>query len=407
MKHKLSVKQVENAKPAGKKGGKEYWNDGGGLYLQVRKSGHKGWQFRWRDRTTQKLRAMGLGGFPAVKLAQARNAAEDARQVVQSGGSPTLERDKALKEVQDQTHAEENVLSFDNVADEYIAHILAPDCKTGKTAKTVDQWINSLEMYVTPVFGPKPVGEVDTADVLEVLKPIWTTKSETADRIRMRIERIIAYSAAKGYRSPDMINPGIWRGHLDAHLPKKQAKKKRQHFKALPYKKLPKLYGELCEKTSLTALALRFTILTAARTGEVIGAEWKEIDDFLWTVPASRMKAGKKHVVPLPEEAGNIFEELDDSGKYLFPGGNYGKRGGHLSNIAMLNLLKDMRPGITVHGMRSAFRDWAAECTDAQNFVVEKCLAHTVGGVEGAYRRGELLDKRAALMEQWAKFLTN
>lgn len=390
------------AKKASKPG---FIGDGNGLYLKVGKVGGKSWVFRWRDRGTSIQKMMGLGPYPTISLADARTAAHNCQKVLTDGLDPILEREKDRSIKQAEIQAASNVVTFDMVAAEFIQEILAPDCKEGKTAKTIPQWESSLKAYVTPVFGSKAVGEISTDDVLSVLKPIWKKKPETADRVRMRIERVLAYAAATDKRSKDLINPGIWRGHLDALLPKKQAKKKRQHFSALPYDELPSLYAELCDKESLSALALRWTILTACRTGEAIGAKWAEIDNGVWSIPAERMKAGKLHRIPLSGEATKVLNQLDDSRNYVFPGGNHGKLSQPMSNNAMLSLLKMMRPGYTTHGMRSGFRDWAAETTDYQNFVVEMCLAHVVGGVEGAYRRGDLLEKRAALMNDWANFL--
>jgi integrase len=247
-----------------------------------------------------------------------------------------------------------------------------------------------LATYAYPKIGNMTVADIGPADVLHCIEPIWNTKRETASRVRQRIERILDYATTRQYRTGD--NPAA---HVTESLPK--SKNGRGHFAALPYSELPVFMAELRERDSLSARALEFCILTAARTSEVIGATKDEIDlkAKTWTVPAGRMKAGREHKVPLCNRAIEILQSLDQRTKNLFP----------LSNMGMAELLKGMRSGVTVHGMRSAFRDWAAETTNYRNHVVEMALAHTIGDkVEAAYRRGDLFMKRTKLMTAWADF---
>jgi integrase len=257
-----------------------------------------------------------------------------------------------------------------------------------------------LKEYASPFIGNMDVADIGVDDVMRVLDPIWHKVPETASRVRMRIENVLGWATAMNHRKG--FNPAVWRGNLSHLLPDKQKIAPVQHFKAIPYKDMPALYAELLAKTSLSAKALRFTMLNACRTGETIGAEWAEFEDGVWEIPAERMKMGSAHAVPLSGEVASVLDELDDSGQYLFPAL---KGKGHMSNIAMLKALKEMRPGFTVHGFRSGFRDWAAEKTNYQNHIAEMALAHSVKGVEASYRRGDLLEKRAALMNDWANFL--
>jgi integrase len=406
MKHKLSAKKVENAK------GPAMLGDGGGLYLRVSPKDSKSWVYRWRDPATKKLQSYAIGTLDKVGLADAREEAEKARKLVHKGGNPVTQRQAEREAAKLAAEAAENVMTFDRAAARFITEKLAPECKSSKTAKTVPQWESSIAAYVSPIIGSKDVAEIGTDEVLSVLRPIWKRPEEggipeTAARVRMRLERILAWCAVQGYRDIDRINPAVWRGHLSEILPARAKLQQREHFAALPYKELPKLYAELKNKDSLTALALRWTMLNTCRTGESIGAQWAEIEDGVWSIPPERMKAGKLHRIPLSGEAAAILTALDDSGQYLFPAGNHGRqKHGHMSNAAMLAMIGDLRPGYTVHGMRSAFRDWASETTEHENFVCEMQLAHVVGGVEGAYRRGDLMEKRAKLVNDWAQYLT-
>lgn len=405
----LKAVQIKNAKGA-HEGGKKYHKDGGGLFLQVSKTGSKSWVFRRRE-SSGKVPEVGLGSYPEVSLAEAREIAGEIWSLTSAGVAVKQARDtvKGQKQVEVIVEAglpDPNTMTFDKAAKRFISEKLEPESKAG--TKTVPQWRSSLKEYASPHIGNMDVADIGTDDVMRVLQPIWFEISETASRVRMRMQNILAWCAVMGYRDRDRINPAQWEGHLALLLPAKQKIAPVKHFAALDYKDLPALYAELAAKTSLTAKALRFTLLTGCRTGETIRAEWAEFDDGVWQIPAEKMKAAKSHLVPISTEAANVLNLLDDSGQYVFPAGNKGKRShGHMSNIAQLKLLKEMRPGTTVHGFRSGFRDWAAETTDHQNFVVEMALAHTIGNaVEAAYRRGSLLEKRARLMEDWSDFLT-
>jgi integrase len=294
-------------------------------------------------------------------------------------------------------------MTFKDCAERYIeAH--RPGWKNPKHAK---QWPSTLEDYVYPVFGPIPVQAVDVGLVMKALEPIWKTKPETASRVRGRIESILDWATARGYRQGE--NPARWRGHLDKLLPARGKVQKVKHHAALPYGEMGDFVAELRGQEGVAARALEFLILTATRTGEVIGARWDEFDlaKKVWTVPGERMKAGKEHRVPLSERALAIIEEMKGQGvndhPFLFPGGRPGKP---LSNMAMLKLLQRMDRGdLTAHGFRSTFRDWAAEMTHFPTEVAEMALAHTVSDkVEAAYRRGDLFQKRRELMEAWARY---
>jgi integrase len=273
-----------------------------------------------------------------------------------------------------------------------------------KNPKHGDQWINTLRAYAFPVFGGKAVSEVTTDDVLSALTPMWQTKHETATRVRQRIEAVLSAAKARGLRSGE--NPAAWRGHLDSLLPTISKRRRVEHHPAMPWQDVPAFMSELRLRSSMSAWALQFTILTARRTGEVIGARWPEIDlrAGLWTIPAARMKAQREHRVPLSHQALALLKALPrtDGSDAVF----WGARKPTISNMAMLELLRGMRPGMTVHGFRSSFRDWAAESTSFPSEVIEMPLAHTIGNqVEAAYRRGDLLDKRRELMQAWAGYL--
>ncbi len=386
--HRLTAKAVERAKEPG------YYCDGGGLYLQVSATASKSWIFRYTRH--RRSREMGLGSERDVSLAQARTRAEDARRQLAGGVDPLAARegDKAQENLR-----EAGSIGFAECAKKYIAAH-----KAGwRNEKHAEQWTNSLETYAGPVLGGLAVRDVDTALVLRVLEPIWSAKPETASRIRGRIERILDYARVRGYRSGE--NPARWRGHLDKLLPSALNRKGRKHHAALPYDELPAFMKALRAQSGNAARALEFLILTAARTGEVIGCESeKEIDlkKAIWVIPAGRMKAGKEHRVPLSPRAIKVLEGQPE-GKYLFPGG---KEGAPLSNMAMLELLKRMgRDELTVHGFRSTFRDWAAERTSYPGEVCEMALAHAItDSVEAAYRRGDLFEKRRMLMLDWARF---
>lgn len=394
--NKLSVKFTEkdDLKPG-------LYGDGGGLYLQVSDRKTKAWVFRFM--IAGKARKMGLGDFELVSLKEARRKREAAYSLVVDGIDPIDDRDarKAALAVE-----KAKTISFKEAAERYIAAH-----KAGwKSPKHAGQWAATLETYAYPKIGALPVAAIDVALVLSVIEPIWSTKTETASRVRGRIESILSWAKARGYRQGE--NPATWRGHLDQLLPARSQVAPVEHHAALPYADLPAFMAKLRAKEGIGARALEFTILTAARTGDTIGAEWREIDkaEKLWTVPAARVK-GKKgarkrdHVVPLTKQALAILENLPAEGDYVFPGG---KEGAGLSNAAMSELLKGMgypNDVATVHGFRSAFKDWASEQTAYPNELTEMAMAHTVSDkVEAAYRRGDMREKRRRLMADWAAY---
>ncbi|MGX5718571.1 tyrosine-type recombinase/integrase [Shinella zoogloeoides] len=363
-------------------------SDGGGLYLVVDKSGAKRWVFLYRRDGT--LREMGLGGLKAVTLARARELAGKARAGLQAGVDPIEAKNRAPVAVP----------TFGEEADDFIV-AMGPQFRN---AKHLDQWKMTLKVYTAPLRS-KRVDEISTADVLEVLKPIWLTKPETAARLRGRIERVLDAAKVRGHRSGE--NPALWRGHLDKLLPKRR-KLTRGHHAAMPYGDVPAFVADLRKREAMAARALEFTILTAARSGETFGATWKEIDlkAALWTISADRMKAGREHRVPLTPRAVEILTELSGLGTgpdaYVFPGQREGRP---LSTMAMDMILRRMKIDMTVHGFRSSFRDWAGEETAFPRDVAEAALAHVVGDqTERAYRRGDALEKRRKLMAAWADF---
>jgi integrase len=290
-------------------------------------------------------------------------------------------------------------MSFDQCRDAYLAAHRAG----WRNAKHAAQWTNTLDAYVTPVFGRLSVGAIDTALVTKALEPIWSAKTETASRVRGRIEAILDWAKARGYRGGE--NPARWRGHLDSLLPARSKVRRVEHHAALPFTEIGAFMAQLREQSTIAARALEFTILTAARTGEVLGARWDEIDidTAVWTVPQDRMKGGREHRVPLSAAALAVIEQMHSrrENDYVFPG----DRRDRLSDKGMDMLLRRMGRAVTVHGFRSSFRDWAAECTHFAREVAEAALAHAVGDkVEAAYRRGDLFAKRQRLMSEWAGY---
>lgn len=382
--NKLSARGLAAATKPGRYG------DGGGLYLVVAPDGSRKWVFRfaWNGRQ----RDMGLGAVRDVSLAEARTEANAARAHVRAGRDPIAERDRTR-------HSASGVPTFGEIADQLIEGI-----EHGfRNEKHRAQWRMTLTEYAGPL-RPKAVDAITTEDVLSCLKPIWQTKAETASRVRGRIERVLDAAAARGLRSRE--NPARWRGHLDALLPKRQ-KLARGHHAAMPFNDVPVFIVRLREVEGISARALEFAILTAARSGEVLSAQWSEIDleARVWTVPASRMKAGREHRVPLPDRAVEILSTLAKTkiGEFVFPGA---KRDRPLSVMALTMSMRRAGVGeFTVHGFRSSFRDWAGERTHFAREVAEAALAHVVGDqTERAYRRGDALDKRRELMDAWAAF---
>src|SRR6516165_7936294 len=374
--------------------------DGAGLYLRVTPEGTRNWVLRYM--LDRKPRWMGLGPLSLYGLAEARTRALDARRKQHDGIDPIEAR---RTERTRQRLAAAKAITFTQCAENYITSHRAG----WRNAKHRYQWNQTLEQVVYPEIGSLPVQAVNTTLVLKVLEPIWTTKPETASRVRQRIENILDSAKARGFR--DGENPARWRGHLDKILPARSRVREVEHLAALPYPDLPAFLTDLRTREAIAARALEFLILTAARTGEVIGARWSEIDllDKTWTVPTDRMKARREHRVPLSARALAILEEMqaarqsDDHNAYLFPGP---KRGKPLSNMAFLMLLRRMElKDLTVHGFRATFKTWASERTSFQNEIAEAALAHVIGDkVEQAYRRGDMFEKRRRLMQQWATF---
>lgn len=374
---RLNDKKVRTALP-----GRYY--DGNGLILRVRDSGSRDWALRvTKDGKTSDY---GLGGFPMVTLAEARDKAFLLRKEIKNGKTP----ERKIKNV---------LQSFEELAEDYIkAH--SPSWKSNKSK---DQWRSSLSAYVYPKIGKKSAKDITTADVLAVLRPIWESKNETANRVRGRIEKVLDAATAQGLRAGD--NPARWQGHLITLLPKPSLISPVEHFAAMDYRELPAFWKKLSAMDGIGASALRWTILNAVRSGETRGATYDELIDDLWTIPSSRMKAGKEHRVPLTKAALAVISSKKDEDKnLLFPA----PRGGKLSDMSLSAVLKRMGiKNITVHGFRSTFRDWAGETTSHPREVIEHALAHQLKDKsEAAYARSDLLEKRRKLMEDWAAFVT-
>ncbi len=372
--------------------------DGDGLYLQVSKAGSKSWLFRFMLRG--KARHMGMGSFRDKTLKEARSEAGVYRGLLDKGIDP-IEYRKTQREAQRQD--EGKAKTFKECAEAYI-ELRKPDWKNSKHA---DQWTNTLDTYTYPIIGNRPVADIDSNDVLKVLKPIWYKKSETATRVRQRIESVLNYARVRGYRNGE--NPALWRGHLDQVLPKRNKVKTVKHHPALPYQELPDLFADLMDRKTAAAKALAFTILTAVRSGECRKAVPTEFDlnAGVWIIPSKRMKAHREHRVPLTKTALQLVSEaLKDREEpdFVFPGI---RKDTPLSENAMLTVLKKSmkRPDLTVHGFRSTFRDWAGECTNFPREVIEAALAHQIKNqTEKAYARGDLFEKRQKLMEAWANY---
>lgn len=374
------------------------YGDGGGLYLQVAKGGSKSWIFRFM--IAGKPRYMGLGSIDTFSLREARERAKEARKLVADGIDPI---DARRERVAAARADDAKLVSFSEAAERYIkAHTAG-----WKNPKHADQWRNTLTTYAYPIIGPISVAKVDTAHIMQIIEPIWTDKTETASRVRGRIESVLDWATARRYRSGE--NPARWRGHLDKLLPARSKVAKVRHHPAMPYTDLPEFMQRLRALDSISAKALEFTILTAVRTSEAVGATEAEIDfrAKVLTIPAERMKANRPHRVPLSDRALEILKTTprEANNPYVFPGA---KRGKPLSNMAMLELLQGMggTEGLTVHGFRSTFRDWAAERSRCPREIAEAALAHVVKDkTEAAYQRGDLLEKRRRLMAAWGAFM--
>ena len=389
--NRLTALQVQKLSKPG------YHADGAGLHLCVKATGGKSWIFRYRY--GGKEREMGLGPLHTVSLAEAREKALAQRKMLLDGVDPLAA--KHASEVQRKL-AEASVITFDTAATSYIASHRAG----WKNEKHAQQWTNTIARYVSPVFGSLPVADVTTALVLRVLEPIWTTKTETASRVRGRVEKILDWCKTQGYRTGD--NPAAWRGHLENLLSAPQKTKKVEHHPALPWREIGAFMQALRTMPGAAALATEFIILTNCRTSEAIEARWSEIDtvEKRWTIPAARMKAAKEHTIPLSDAALAVLQRLKaetKEGEFVFPGG---KKNTPLSNMACLALLKRMgRSDLTVHGFRSSFRDWAGESTAHPREVIEHAMAHQLPDkAEAAYARGSLLERRRVLMADWAQY---
>ena len=397
----LTPLQVKNAKPG-------RHADGEGLHLLVKSSGARSWVYRFmlnsvaRDvglsRCPEAIELLHKTGGDDLTLSQARGIASLYRMRVKLGIDPLAERQEAVAAAKAEKQAERAAaVTFKAMAETFIT------TKEGSwsNAKHRQQWRNTLITYAFPILGDMRVGDIETSHVLRVLEPIWDKRAETASRVRGRIESILDAAKVRGYRTEE--NPARWRGHLAQILPAR-TKLSRGHHKAAPYVEVPKILKALRSHRAVGALALEFTILTAARTGEVLGATWEEVDLLkgIWIIPAHRMKAGREHRVPLSDQALAILRSVEKLGKaHVFPG----QRGGPMSNMAMLMLLRRMDTDVAVHGFRSSFRDWAAECTGYSHEVCEMALAHTISNkAEAAYRRGDLFEKRRRLMADWAVY---
>jgi integrase len=387
--NKLTPVAVSGKKKAG------YYADGNNLYLQVVESGAKTWIFRYR--INGKSREMGLGGVNSLTLADARLKAADYRKLLTEGIDPL-----AARKEQDAKNAlaKARGMTFEQCAEAYMeAHK-----SSWQNEKHVWQWRNTMERFAYPALGKLPVQDIDVALVMKVLEPLWNEKTETASRVRGRIESVLDWASAREYRTGE--NPARWRGKLENLLPAPSKIQKVVHHPALPYADMADFMAALRTQNGVAALALELVILTATRTSETILAKWSEFDlkNKVWVLPSNRMKMRKEHRVPLSEPALKILKRMADFkvNDYVFTNNRHKP----LSNMAMLKLMHRMgRDDLTVHGFRSSFRDWCAEQTNYAREVAEAALAHAVGSaVEAAYRRGDLFDKRRLLMDEWARY---
>lgn len=398
--NKLTALQVKNAKSAG------YLSDGGGLYLRVSTAGKRSWVFIF-DRDGRR-REMGLGPFPDVSLEDARQQAMTQRKVLLAGDDPIDQRQAAqLSKKADAA----KLVTFRAAAERYIE-----SQRSGwKNAKHAAQWESTLQAYAFPIVGEVSVAQIDTGLVLKVIEPIWREKTETASRVRGRIEAVLEWAKTREYRAGD--NPARWHGHLENLLPRRSDVARVKHQPALPFDRLSAFMSELRLANGIAARCLEFTILTAVRSGEARLAKWNEfdLDAGVWSIPADRMKAKKEHRVPLSGATLKILEGLPrfDGCEFVFVSG---KRNAPLSDMALTGLIRRMNNGsdpprwvdrdgraVVAHGFRSTFRDWAAERTSFPREVAEMALAHAIpSAVEASYRRGDLFEKRRRLMSQWA-----
>ncbi|MEI6556870.1 MAG: integrase arm-type DNA-binding domain-containing protein [Rhodospirillaceae bacterium] len=386
----LTARKVETIKTPG------MFADGNGLYLQVTQTGGKTWIFRYQ--IAGRRRDMGLGSSSFISLAEARQKAADSRKLVAAGTDP----------IEHRTHQEAAAASESAKAVTFkeCAEALIENMRPGwKNAKHSAQWSATLETHAYPTLSELPVAGVDTGLVLQVLEPIWAVKTETASRLRGRIEAVLDYAKVRGYRSGE--NPARWKGHLDHILPAKGAVAKVEHHASLPYSEIAGFWPRLQVQDGITARTLEFVILTACRPGEGYGARWDEIDfeSATWTIPGERMKAGAEHRVPLSAPALALLRKVlaVRQGAFVFPGQRPNRP---LSNMAMNMMLRRLKVDAVAHGFRSTFRTWASERTSYPHEVLEAALAHTQGDkVVAAYQRGDLFEKRRRLMDDWSTFV--
>ena len=383
------------------------YGDGGGLTLQITKAGVKSWLFRFMREG--KAYGMGLGATHTFSLAEARQKALAARKLLADGLNPLTEKKQKLLVM---ALERARMMSFDQCSKAYIEAHKA----SWKNAKHLDQWTNTLATYASPVFGHLPVAEIDTALVVKCLGPIWQTKTETASRLRGRIESVLGWATTSGYRTGE--NPARWKGHLENLLANISKTSRTKNHPSIPWQRIGDFMAALKAREGNASRAMALTILTACRSGEVRGAQWSEFDfkEKVWTIPASRMKAHREHQVPLSEAALALLASMPHSGKFVFPG----TKGQPLSDMSLTAVIRRMNSegskpvwvdaageGITVHGFRSTFRMWTAETTAYPREVAEHALAHKLpDAVERAYQRGTQFLKRQALMAEWGVYCT-
>lgn len=365
-----------------------------GLALMVKPSGTRSWVLRVA--VNGKRSHIGLGGFPDVTLAQAHERARSVKDKIHQGLDPLEEKRAKARAV---------VWTFDKCADEYIKLHRAG----WKNAKHADQWVSTLATYASPIIGSLNVRNIEVGHILEIIEPHWTSKNETMVRTRNRIELVLGWAASRGYRSKD--NPAQWRGNLQHSLPKPSKVNKREHHAAVPYRQAFEFWKQLDGIDGMSAKALKWVLLTACRSGEARGAVWSEIDleARLWTIPSVRMKAGREHRVPLPDAAIELlaslprFEPADGKPDLIFPG----RTGSPLSDMSLTQTMRRLKLDAVPHGLRSTFSDWSADCTAYPPELREMALAHTLGDkTREAYQRGDLMERRRQLMDDWSRFVT-
>lgn len=388
----LTFKHVENLKTPGR------YTDAlvKGLHLWVKPNLKKYWIFRFTSNGKQQN--ISLGGYPKVSISEARIKAQNARDELDRGSNPIAQKRKS-KAAATASEAKEGKTFRD-----FALECIEKKRLEWSNPKHAKQWLYTLEEFAFPVIGHLPVGEVNMEHILAILTPIWASKTETASRLRGRLEWVLA--AATTLRLRDGSNPATWRGHLQTILPAPKKITKTKHFRALSYNQIPGLILQLHNLCTVGALALEFTILNASRSGEVFGGLRSEVENGIWTIPSERMKAKKEHRVPLCTRSLDILKiagAMDPDSRYLFS-----RKGKPLSGMAMAMIMRRLKLDATVHGFRSAFRDWAAEETSHSSEAIEMALAHSIRNkVEAAYRRKDLLEKRRALLTDWEAYCTS